>query len=142
MAGSHQKNTIQNRLSALLRACPPGRLVLVCGAMEKQLPKNKDVFWTVWEPQYQEANNVIFSANSPAILKKIGEDIIHQQQKKRIGSINFLPVFPHSDYFLFFPCPSGRITKAGNGEGFQVKRNTIRQPDGTAIDGKKNWGGN
>ncbi len=29
-----------------------------------------DVFWSVGEPQYQEANNAIFSANSPAILKK------------------------------------------------------------------------
>ncbi len=29
------KNTIRNGLSALLRACRPGRLVLVCRAMEK-----------------------------------------------------------------------------------------------------------
>ncbi len=63
------KKIIQNRLSALLRACRPGRLILVCRAMEKKLPKNTDVFWSIWEPQYQEAN-IVFPNTSPVILKK------------------------------------------------------------------------
>jgi len=39
--------------------------------LQNSFQKNTDVFWSVGKPQYQEANNVIFSANSPAILKKI-----------------------------------------------------------------------
>ena len=56
---------------------------------ENSFQKNTDVFWKVWEPQYQEANNVIISANSPAILKKKCMEIIHHQ-KKRIGSLSYL----------------------------------------------------
>ena len=38
------KNTIQNGLSALLRACRPGRLVLVCGAMQDSFQKTRTFF--------------------------------------------------------------------------------------------------
>ena len=37
--------------------------------LQNSFKKTRMFFWSVGEPQYQEANNVIFSANSPAILK-------------------------------------------------------------------------
>jgi len=70
MTADHIKNTIQNGLSALLRACRPGRLVLVCRAMEKELPKKHGCFLEGLGAAISGSNNIISSPIFPRHLEK------------------------------------------------------------------------
>jgi hypothetical protein len=69
--------------------------------LQKYLAKNTDVFWKVGKPQYQEANNVICSANSPAILKKAARKIGYfphgytPQKQRNIITYPILPGLPY-----------------------------------------------
>ena len=62
--------TIQNRLSALLRAHPPGGQFLFFLSAAEKHPKNTDVFWNVGKPQSQEANNVFPYAPPQSFFEK------------------------------------------------------------------------
>ncbi len=73
-------------------------MLSVLRCCKNSFQKNRDVFWSVGKPQYKEANDIIPNAPS-TILKKTGVDRI-QHQKKRIGSINLLPV-SHPQRFSF-----------------------------------------
>ena len=64
--------------------------------------KNRDVFWSVRKPQYQEANNIF--PNAPT-TRRNGLD----------QSISYLYLI-RSDFLFWIPQPPGRITKAGSGE--------------------------
>ena len=69
------------------------------------------------QDSFQKTRTFFGVSGSRNIRKQIilYAQLIHHQ-KKRFGSISLLPVFAHSDYLLFFPCPSGRIAKAGSDE--------------------------
>ncbi len=85
---------------------------------ENSFQKNRDVFWNVWEPQYQQANN-IFPNDPSTILKKAR--CRHNPSPKETDRINlFLTcISPVAILFFRFLRPSPyRITKDGSCEEF------------------------
>ena len=71
LTGSHQKIPSETDYPPCFEPAVLAGLSCFVERWKNSDQKNTDVFWNVWEPQYQEANNVICSANSPAILEKI-----------------------------------------------------------------------